>query len=88
MGKGKNCVVCYREMYESMRQTVFSVIQTICKNYLYSYEELKSKLPDEIASIGPHFMEHPFVIKILMKVGIEGRYLKIIKLFLIKAQLI
>ena len=35
MGKGKNCVVCYREMYESMRQTVFSVIQTICKNYLY-----------------------------------------------------
>lgn len=63
MGRGKNCSVCYHEMYNSMGQTVLGVIQTICKLYISSYEELKSKLPDEIANHGAQFTQHPVVIK-------------------------
>ena len=46
-----------------MGQTVLGVIQTICKLYISSYEELKSKLPDEIANHGAQFTQHPVVIK-------------------------
>ena len=63
MGKGKTCIVCYHEMYNSMGQTVLGVIHTICKLYVSSYEELKSKLPDEIANHGARFTQHPVVIK-------------------------
>lgn len=63
MGKGKTCTVCYHEMYDSMGQTVLGVIQTICKLYVSSYEELKSKIPDEIANHGAKFTQTPVVIK-------------------------
>ena len=63
MGKGKACLVTYRETYGSMGKTVFEVIKYICREKSYSYEELKKVFPDEIANHGPKFVEHPCVIK-------------------------
>lgn len=63
MPKGKKCLVKYCKTYESMRQTSLEVMQIICKDYLPSYEYLKSKFPDEAANRGGRFIKHPAIIK-------------------------
>lgn len=63
MGKGKTCVVSYGELYHSMGRTVLMAIEQICDTYSLSYEELKQKLPDEIANHGPQFTQEPVVFK-------------------------
>ena len=63
MGKGKTCVVSYGELYHSMGRTVLMTIEQICDTYSLSYEELKQKLPDEIANHGDQFTQEPVVVK-------------------------